>query len=92
MPLQAKRCCRNGTCPETTTHPTGLCDSCRRLKYQRQGKQRSEDHRFYSTAIWRRLRAMQLAREPLCRHCEAEGFTVLATEVDHITPILISVF
>jgi len=33
---------------------------------------------------WRRIRARQLAREPLCRHCKADGLTVPATVVDHI--------
>ncbi len=44
--------------------------------------------RWYSLAIWKRpitgLRDLQLAREPLCRECKAEGVTTAATEVDHI--------
>lgn len=28
-----------------------------------------------------------LDRFPLCKHCEAEGLTTPATEVDHITPL-----
>jgi len=34
----------------------------------------------------RRARAEQLKREPHCRLCAAEGKTVQAVEVDHITP------
>lgn len=34
-------------------------------------------------AEWRKLRAMVLSSEPLCRHCTARGLTVPATEVDH---------
>lgn len=33
---------------------------------------------------WRRIRARQLAREPLCRRCKAKGITTGANEVDHI--------
>lgn len=33
---------------------------------------------------WRRIRARQLAREPLCRECKKRGTTTAATEVDHI--------
>lgn len=34
-------------------------------------------------AAWRKLRALLLSSEPLCRHCTARGLTVIATEVDH---------
>jgi 5-methylcytosine-specific restriction protein A len=33
---------------------------------------------------WRRIRARQLAREPLCRHCKQKGITTAATVVDHV--------
>src|SRR5262249_55364201 len=35
---------------------------------------------------WRRLRAHQLDKEPLCRMCAAEGRTTPATVADHIVP------
>ena len=34
---------------------------------------------------WQKLRASVLAGEPLCRHCAAQGLTVPATDVDHIS-------
>jgi 5-methylcytosine-specific restriction protein A len=37
-----------------------------------------------STARWRRVRARQLARQPLCEGCRAQGRTEAATQVDHI--------
>jgi 5-methylcytosine-specific restriction protein A len=42
--------------------------------------------RLYATnaAPWRKLRAAQLAREPLCRTCANRGRLTAATEVDHI--------
>ena len=37
-------------------------------------------------AVWRRLRLMQLAREPLCRDCKGRGLLTPGTQVDHILP------
>lgn len=37
-------------------------------------------------ARWRRLRAMVLSQEPLCRACLERGATTPATDVDHIRP------
>ena len=34
-------------------------------------------------AAWRKLRAMVLSEQPLCEMCERQGYTVLATDVDH---------
>jgi len=36
---------------------------------------------------WRKARLNQLAREPLCRHCQAAGKVVAASQVDHITAL-----
>lgn len=36
-----------------------------------------------NSAAWQRLRRSVLASEPLCRHCTAEGRTVVATDLDH---------
>lgn len=41
---------------------------------------------LYRTARWRRLRAEQLAAEPLCRLCAEEGRTTRATVCDHVEP------
>ena len=42
--------------------------------------------RLYDTARWKRERAAFLRAHPLCRYCEQQGRTSLATVVDHITP------
>lgn len=39
---------------------------------------------------WRRFRIIFLQRNPLCAHCTAEGRTVEAVEVDHITPLRVA--
>ena len=42
--------------------------------------------RLYGTARWQRLRAEQLAREPLCRMCAEAGRVTAATVCDHVDP------
>ena len=39
---------------------------------------------YYHNAAWRKLRAMQLRRYPLCCMCLQRGDEVPAVEVDHI--------
>ena len=41
---------------------------------------------WYSHRRWRRIRARQLAIEPLCRHCLERGEITPAEHVDHIEP------
>lgn len=40
----------------------------------------------YTHRRWRKRRADQLAREPLCCYCQRKGITRLATVADHIEP------
>ncbi len=42
--------------------------------------------RQYKTARWLRTRADQLAREPLCAFCQAQGRVTRATVCDHVDP------
>ena len=49
---------------------------------------RSWQHRkVYDTLRWRRVRELQLSRQPLCEACLAAGFTVAASVVDHKIPL-----
>lgn len=43
--------------------------------------------RLYDQRRWKRVRARQLAREPLCRACRAMGEVTAAEHVDHIVAI-----
>ncbi|MFK3846620.1 HNH endonuclease signature motif containing protein [Stenotrophomonas sp. NPDC078853] len=47
---------------------------------------RRQDRRALATnsTAWRKMRAVHLAYEPLCRTCSASGRITAATEVDHI--------
>jgi len=42
--------------------------------------------RWYKTARWQRIRAAQLATEPLCRMCMAQGKITPASVCDHVEP------
>lgn len=53
-------------------------------------EQREAD-RLRSSVRWQRMRALVLGREPMCRTCAAHGRERLATEVDHIEPLVVSI-
>ena len=42
---------------------------------------------FYQSTAWRKLRAVKLAREPMCEECARQGRATPAQMVDHIVPI-----
>jgi 5-methylcytosine-specific restriction enzyme A len=63
--------------------PPGVADSKR--IYERMPR-RQEDKNFYSSAKWLKLRAVFLARKPLCVECEKEGRSEAAAHVDHVRP------
>lgn len=47
---------------------------------------RSHKQAMYRRADWKRLRREQLANEPLCRSCKAQGKIRPATVADHLRP------
>lgn len=54
---------------------------------RRQDAEQAEVDRLRSTTQWRRVRAMVLKAEPLCRDCAARGLTTPGAQVDHIAPL-----
>lgn len=54
-------------------------------KYGRSPEAQAYRH-LYSTKAWKARRAEQLAKEPLCRMCAADGRTVGGWVADHIIP------
>lgn len=51
-------------------------------------KPRTEKHKFYYTAAWRKLRISHLQIEPLCQMCLMKNKIVKAEIVDHIIPFV----
>ena len=46
----------------------------------------TEYQRMYKTPAWRQRRARQLAREPWCAMCLAQGKQMRASVADHVVP------
>lgn len=55
-------------------------------KYDRRSVEARQWRRLYKLAAWRSARAAQLARQPLCERCLAEGRVTAATVVNHRKP------
>lgn len=67
--------------PSRTPGRTHATDRAKRQDRER-GSSNARGYGYH----WRKLRAVVLAEEPLCRACLARGRTTPAEHVDHITP------
>lgn len=88
MPYKSKTpCCWPGC--GATTH-SRYCDKHtkqhRREYDQHRATYNPEHHQFYNGARWRKVRAIQLHKQPLCEHCLENNRVTLANVVDHKTP------
>ncbi|MDD5268407.1 MAG: HNH endonuclease [Methylococcales bacterium] len=87
MPRRAKTPCRHSGCAALLDQP-GFCDKHRRETFKRQRQtmtpDKAEHDRFYHRVAWKKVRALQLQIEPLCRECRKVGKLTAATVVDHI--------
>lgn len=85
MAKKALRPCRKPGCPELTRD--GWCPKHKPEPRQQRRRASAAYHGWYSKPIWtKRLRPDQLAREPFCRVCAAQGIRTRATTVDHVVP------
>jgi 5-methylcytosine-specific restriction protein A len=86
MPLSPLKPCAHPGCPELVR--SGRCESHaqqRRVEQDRVYRD-AESKRMYNSARWQMRRRLQLAAEPWCRECLAEGNYTPARQVDHIEP------
>lgn len=85
MPTQAARPCKHRQCNGLVRGDVcSVCGSQRREKdgaYD--GRRGTAAERGYNNN-WRKVRRMQLAREPLCFDCKAAGLVTIGAEVHHI--------
>lgn len=91
MPRRAKSACKYPGCPNLVPPGHMYCEEHQRECDQQYDAQRGTSAQRGYDARWRRLRRMVLARHPLCAdpfeiHAMRDE-VVLATEVDHITPL-----
>jgi 5-methylcytosine-specific restriction protein A len=89
MPRKPPTPCRKRGCKELVSVP-GFCPEHQREIHRAFKQTVSQDYRernrFYQRALWKRIRAVQLQLEPLCRLCRKDGKLVAAEVVDHIIP------
>ncbi|MFW6070450.1 MAG: HNH endonuclease [bacterium] len=85
MPRGASTPCRAPGCARLSEPGSGYCAGHRSVRTAGRPNRGSSTQQGYG-ARWRKIRRRQLAREPLCRHCQKEGRVTEATEVDHIKP------
>lgn len=78
MPTRMRRLCVFGGCMDYAAQGN-YCRAHVRAAEQVYERSRAKEHVFYRTARWRRVRAMKLARDPLCEECGAP-----AGEVHHV--------
>ena len=85
MPLYP---CKQQRCGALVSEP-GYCDKHRPAAETRRKEavNRKQTDRFYSSALWQKIRKRKKSTDPLCQDCLAVGTTKPADMVDHITPI-----
>jgi 5-methylcytosine-specific restriction protein A len=88
MPSRAGSACSRPGCGGIVR--AGVCSVCgpRRAEYRRtEDAQRGTPAERGYDEQWRKVRAMALAGNPLCKMCADAGATNLAADVHHIVPI-----
>lgn len=80
MPYSAATLCRAAGCTRLSAPGSGYCVDHRRARGRRRGSSTQQGY----GARWRKVRRMQLQREPLCHDCKEEGRVTPATDVHHI--------
>lgn len=58
----------------------------RAAQYDAERRRAKPWRKWYGLPIWKRIRAAQLAEEPLCRRCVANDKITAATVVNHRVP------
>ena len=81
MPYAALKPCSYPGC--ITLVKTGRCDAHQQKEIVYRDP---EVQRLYNTRRWKRLRIMQLAKDPWCVDCLKDDIYIPAIDVDHITP------
>ncbi|MCG8650811.1 MAG: hypothetical protein MI861_13315 [Pirellulales bacterium] len=56
------------------------------MRRNQRSAEAQEYRKLYKTAAWRRIRQYQLATQPLCERCKAEGKVTPATVCNHVIP------
>ena len=88
MPVKARKICKHPGCKELVEGV--YCDAHRPepIPWQKKTGTRKENpyRQWYADPLWRKIRANQLAKWPLCEECLSVGVITPAKVVDHIIP------
>lgn len=72
--------------PKLFRHGPERTDQERRAEADKRRAERYEWRKWYGSARWQKIRAIQLNEFPLCRFCAEDGRVTAATECDHVEP------
>lgn len=92
MPRRPKKPCSYPSCPELVTAGQRYCQThaskAEKERHQQYDKYQRDKRsaKFYSSALWQKIRNRKMKRDPLCEYCLPDTITT-AAEVDHIIPI-----
>ncbi|TDX64009.1 hypothetical protein EDE12_106154 [Methylosinus sp. sav-2] len=73
---------RRGALPVSAVDARPVSDA----DYERRRRDAAPWRAWYGLARWRAIRAQQLASEPICRMCLADGVVTAASVCDHVEP------
>ena len=79
-------CGRSG-CPNKAKSGDSYCKEHIQVQRRQYDKQRGSSAERGYDAKWKKYREWYLRNHPLCRICEVEGKTIIATVIDHIVSI-----
>ena len=84
-PRRPKKPCSTPGCPELVEAGQRSCPEHLRHERKRYDRDRGTSaQRGYDSRVWRKVRAMVLRDEPLCRRCKTAGKLTAAAVVHHI--------
>ena len=89
MPYKLKRPCNKPGCPNLTDRKDGYCEQHAGWGHRiyKQCRMDKAEQGLYQSAQWRKLRALKLARDPLCEPCLKADWIKPAELVHHRQPI-----
>lgn len=90
MPYAASKLCpRHPSIKLSGKHACPICKKIEKGKEAVRNKNRyAMGILIYKTARWQKLRLHKLALNPWCEECDKKGIVMVATDVDHIAPIV----
>lgn len=86
MPNLPVKPCAVARCAKLTDPGETYCKAHKAERRQRQDQKRGTAAQRGYGSKWQKARDLHLKEHPLCVHCQADGYVVAATVVDHIIP------